>query len=35
MVEEDLSRWERWLKKEYFPWDALLSGEDSKIIGKN
>ena len=35
MVEEDLSRWERWLKKEYFPWDALLSGEDSKIISKN
>ena len=22
MVEEDISRWERWLKKEYFPWDA-------------
>jgi len=26
MVEEDISRWERWLKKEYFPWDALTSG---------
>ena len=35
MVEEDLSRWERWLKKEYFPWDAIVSGEDSKIINKN
>ncbi len=35
MVEEDLSRWERWLKKEYFPWDAILSGVDSKIISKN
>ncbi|AJM91298.1 GDP-mannose 4,6-dehydratase [Nitrosopumilus piranensis] len=32
MVEEDISRWERWLKKEYFPWDAATSGEDSKII---
>lgn len=32
MVEEDISRWERWLKGEYFPWDAATSGEDSKII---
>ena len=22
MVEEDISRWERWLKGEQFPWDA-------------
>ena len=22
MVEEDISRWQRWLKKENFPWDA-------------
>jgi len=29
MVEEDISRWERWQKKEYFPWDAFSSGEDS------
>lgn len=29
MVEEDISRWERWSKKEYFPWDAFTSGEDS------
>jgi len=29
MVEEDISRWERWIKKEYFPWDAFASGEDS------
>jgi len=31
MVEEDISRWERWQKKEYFPWDAYSSGEDSKF----
>jgi len=29
MVEEDISRWERWQKKKYFPWDAFSSGEDS------
>lgn len=29
MVEEDISRWERWQKNEYFPWDAFSSGEDS------
>jgi len=29
MVEEDISRWERWLKKEMFPWDAFTSGENS------
>jgi len=34
MVEEDISRWERWLKGEYFPWDAATSGEDSKLIIK-
>jgi len=34
MVEEDISRWERWLKGEYFPWDAFTSGEDSKIIAQ-
>jgi GDPmannose 4,6-dehydratase len=32
MVEEDISRWERWLKGEQFPWDAATSGEDSKVI---
>jgi GDPmannose 4,6-dehydratase len=31
MVEEDLSRWERWLKKEYFPWDVISSGDGSVI----
>jgi len=34
MVEEDISRWERWMKKEFFPWDAITSGEDSYIITK-
>jgi len=29
MIEEDISRWERWQKKEYFPWDAITSGDDS------
>jgi len=34
MVEEDLSRWERWIKGEYFFWDAATSGEDSYIIAR-
>jgi len=34
MVEEDIRRWERWLKGEYFPWDAATSGEDSKILAR-
>jgi len=34
MVKEDISRWERWLKGEYFPWDAATSGDDSKLIIK-
>jgi len=25
MVEEDLSRWQKWLKKEYVPWDAPIA----------
>lgn len=29
MVEEDLNRWQRWKKKEFFPWDAFISGTDS------
>ncbi len=32
MVEEDISRWERFLKGEYFPWDAPTSGYDSYIM---
>lgn len=34
MVEEDISRWQRWLKGEQFPWDAATSGYDSQIIFK-
>jgi len=26
MVEEDISRWERWQKKEFFPWDVFAVG---------
>ena len=32
MVEEDINRWGKWLKKERQPWDAAMSGEDSNII---
>jgi len=31
LVEEDISRWERWQKNEYFPWDAYTSGQDSQF----
>jgi GDPmannose 4,6-dehydratase len=34
MVEEDISRWQRWLKGEYFFWDAISSGEDSIVTKK-
>jgi len=34
MVEEDLDRWQRWIKGEHFPWDAATSGEDSFVIRK-
>ena len=34
MVEEDIQRWQRWLKGEQFPWDAATSGEDSFVISK-
>jgi len=32
MVEEDIDRWQKWLKGEHFPWDASMSGVDSHII---
>ena len=35
MVEEDLNRWERWIKGEYFPWDVVTSGRDSTVLKKN
>jgi len=34
MVEEDISRWERWLKGERFPWDVVTSREDYAVIYK-
>lgn len=34
MVEEDLDRWNRWEKGEYFPWDAAMSGYDSFVLKK-
>ncbi len=33
MVEEDMSRWERWLKGEQFPWDASMAEQD--ILAKH
>ena len=35
MVEEDLNRWEGWIKGEYFPWDAVTSGQDLIVPKKN
>jgi GDPmannose 4,6-dehydratase len=29
MVEEDIQRWQMWLKGEHFPWDAGMAGENS------
>lgn len=29
MVDEDIARWQRWTRGEYFPWDAGMAGEDS------
>jgi len=34
MVEEDISRWESWMKGESFPWDAIMSRDDSLMIHK-
>ena len=34
MVEEDINRWERWIRGEHFPWDAATSGEDSHVLSK-
>jgi len=34
MVEEDIRRWEGWLKGENFPWDAPTSGYDSITVNK-
>ena len=32
MVEEDISRWQRWLNGEYFPWDAGISSDGETEI---
>lgn len=32
MVKEDLSRWERWLKGERFPWDAACYPSEANIL---
>jgi GDPmannose 4,6-dehydratase len=34
MVEDDIKKWERWQKGEFFPWDAFTSGEDTEILTK-
>jgi len=34
MVKEDLSRWERWLRGEKFPWDAPNYPGESKILSR-
>jgi GDPmannose 4,6-dehydratase len=34
MVQEDLSRWERWLKGERFPWDASNYPGEDRIISR-
>lgn len=34
MVEEDLQRWQRWLKGERFPWDAINYPDEHKILSR-
>ena len=34
MVKEDLSRWERWLRGEKFPWDAPNYPGENKILSR-
>ena len=34
MVEDDIRKWQRWQKGEFFPWDAFTSGEDTEILAK-
>jgi len=34
MVDEDIKRWQGWIKGEYFPWDAAMSGYDSFVLKK-
>jgi len=32
MVEEDLNRWQRWLRGERFPWDAPNYPSEAKVL---
>jgi len=32
MVEEDILRWERWLKGEQFPWDAATAEQETSLF---
>ena len=34
LVREDVSRWERWMKGERFPWDAINYPSEDKIISR-
>jgi GDPmannose 4,6-dehydratase len=34
LVKEDLNRWERWLKGERFPWDALNYPNENRILSR-
>ena len=34
MVEEDISRWQRWLNGEQFPWDAATAEQETKMFKK-
>ena len=35
MVEEDISRWQRWLKGEQFPWDAATAEQETHVFSQN
>ena len=35
MVDEDLSRWQRWLKGEHFSWDALNYPNENRILSRS
>lgn len=35
MVKEDLSRWQRWLKGERFPWDAPNYPDEARILTRS
>ena len=35
MVKEDLARWERWMKGEQFPWDAIHYPHENQILSRS